>query len=491
MTGTPIDPRLRQTIAFMRRSLGIDKSFDIICREITFAGKKAALFFVDGLNKDQVVSLVLRTLAALRREDLGVNVVDRLFYQYVTYMEVDRVATYEEAIDRILAGPLAMFVDGEEEAIVMDVRQYPVRQPEEPDLEKVVRGSRDGFTETLVYNTALIRRRIRDPHLRMERLTAGLRSRTDIVLAYIEGVASPDLVDTLKGKIKGINIDGLPMAEKSVEELLVPGTVWNPYPRVRYTERPDVAAVHLLEGHVLILVDTSPSVMILPVTFFHHLQHAEEFRQNPAVGVYLRWVRFFGVFISLVLLPLWLLLALEPGYLPAQLKFIGPAEPPKIPLFWQFLLAELAVDMIRMATIHTPTPLATSTGIIAAVLLGEMAIRMGLFAAEVVLYTALAAIGTFLTPSYELANANRLVRLFLLAAVAVARLPGLIAGLLIALLVLGFTRSFGVPYLWPLVPFNWPALKNVLLRPPVPLSRIRPSIVNPRDRYRQPGPAAR
>ncbi|MBC7105371.1 MAG: spore germination protein, partial [Firmicutes bacterium] len=183
MSGTRIDPRLRDSIAFMRRALGIDKSFDIICREITFAGKKAALFFVDGLNKDEVVSLVLRTLASLRREDLGVNVLDRLFYQYVVYMEVNRVATYEEAIDRILAGPLALFVDGEEEAIVMDVRQYPVRQPEEPDLEKVVRGSRDGFTETLVYNTALIRRRIRDTNLRLERLTAGLRSKTDIVVA--------------------------------------------------------------------------------------------------------------------------------------------------------------------------------------------------------------------------------------------------------------------------------------------------------------------
>ncbi|MBC7107169.1 MAG: spore germination protein, partial [Firmicutes bacterium] len=193
----------------------------------------------------------------------------------------------------------------------------------------------------------------------------------------------------------------------------------------------------------------------------------------------------------LVLLPVWLLLALEPGYLPEGLKFIGPAEPPKIPLFWQFVLAELAVDMIRMATIHTPTPLATSTGIIAAVLLGEMAIRMGLFAAEVVLYTALAAIGTFLTPSYELANANRIVRLFLLVAVAAARLPGLILGLLAALLLLGFTKSFGVPYLWPLIPFNWAALKNVLLRPPVPLSRVRPSIVRPRDRYRQPGPVPR
>lgn len=281
------------------------------------------------------------------------------------------------------------------------------------------------------------------------------------------------------------------MAEKAVEELITPGTFWNPFPRVRYTERPDVAAAHFLDGHVLVLVDTSPSVIILPTTYFHHLQHAEEFRQNPSVGVYLRLVRFFGVAVSVFLLPAWLLVALEPQLLPASLAFLGPAKAGKIPLLVQFLLAEAAIDMIRLATIHTPSPIATSTGVIAAVLLGDLAARVGLFIPEVVLYTALAAIGTFLTPSYELAAANRLVRLFLLVVTGLFRLPGLIIGMLLVFAFLLRTRSFGVPYLWPLIPFDAAGIKAVLSRPPVPVQHFRPSILQPRDRVRQPLPAAR
>ncbi len=189
----------------------------------------------------------------------------------------------------------------------------------------------------------------------MEILQAGDRSLTDIVVCYIKDVANPQLVENVKRNIKRINIDGLPMAEKAVEELISPGSYWNLYPKVRYTERPDVAAVHLLEGHVLVLVDTSPSVMITPCTFWHHLQHAEEYRQSPATGFYIKLIRFFGVAISLFLLPLWFLAAIQPEILPPALKFIGPEKPARIPLIGQFLLAELSVDMVRLATIHTPS----------------------------------------------------------------------------------------------------------------------------------------
>jgi stage V sporulation protein AF len=476
---------LETNLARLDKLMAIDENFDIIKRELVIGGKKVALIFVDGLTNDEIITMILRNLVELGPRELTIDTFNRLFNHHLNYVEVDPVEYLEDITHKVLAGPVAMLVDGSDKAIMIDVRTYPARSPAEPDLEKVVRGSRDGFTETLVYNTALIRRRIRDPKLRMVYAQVGNRSKTDIIISYIEDIANPDLVNSIKEKIKHIKIDGLPMAEKAVEELITPGSYWNPFPRVRYTERPDVSAMHLLEGHVLVLVDTSPSVIIAPSTFWHHLQHAEEYRQSPMVGAYLRWIRFAGIAISLLLLPLWLLFALHPGLLPPALAFIGPEEVGRVPLIVQFLIAELAIDMVRMSTIHTPSPLATGIGLIAALLIGDIAITVGLFAPEVVMYIAAAAIGTFLTPSYELSLAIRLVRIVLLVLVAAFSWVGMLVGFGGFIVFLVSMRSFGVPYLWPLIPFNFKALLSVLIRAPVPITNTRPQILHPQDVDRQ------
>jgi len=472
----------------LAEKLAFDKNFDIVRREMFIGGRKTLMLFVDAFANAELMTQILYNLHQLDREDLSVDAFQKLFLKHINYVEVQPTEHLEDLIEKMLSGPLALLVDGLDKAIMLDVRTYPARNPEEPDLEKVVRGSRDGFTETLVFNTALIRRRIRDPKLRMEYAQAGNRSKTDMVICYIEDIANNDLVDSIREKIGAINIDGLPMAEKAVEELITPGNYWNPLPRVRYTERPDVAASHLLEGHVLVLVDTSPSVIITPSTYFHHLQHAEEYRQNPTAGVYMRLIRLMGIAISVFLLPLWLLAVLQPSLLPDALKFIGPDKVGKIPIFVQFLLAEAAVDMVRMATIHTLTALATAVGLIAALLIGDLAVTVGLFNPEVIMYTAAAVVGNYLTPSYELGFANRLIRLFLLVMVGFFQLPGLLVGLALVLALLIFTRSFGVPYMWPLIPFNAKALYNIIVRRPVPVSNVRPSILKTRDSDRQAVP---
>ncbi len=488
---TAISRDLEENLSFLEQRMSIKENFDIILREMTVGRVKVALLFIDGLTNDQIVTLILQELLDTSPGKVALGTFDKIIKQRLPYTEVEKVSTLEDVVAKVLMGPQALLIDGEDTAIVIDARTYPARQPEEPDLEKVVRGSRDGFVETLVFNTALIRRRIRDPRLRMEVMQAGDRSKTDVVICYIKDVANPQLVENVKKNVGRIKIDGLPMAEKAVEELISPGSYWNLFPRVRYTERPDVAAVHLLEGHALVLVDTSPSAMITPSTFWHHLQHAEEYRQSPATGVYIRLVRYFGIAVSLFLLPLWLLAATNPGLLPPELRFIGPEKPGKVPLFFQFIMAEISVDMVRLSTIHTPSALAAGISIIAALLLGQIAVEVGLFSAEVVMYVAIAMIGTFLTPSYELSLSNRLVRLFLLVMVAALGLPGLFIGTLAFLTYLAFTKSFGVPYLWPLIPFNWTALKNVLVRTPVPVGNVRPSVLKSRDRISQsvPGPA--
>lgn len=488
---TALSKKLDENLAILQERMGIRENFDVITREMTLGNVRVALLFIDGLTNDQVVTLILKELVDIRPGELSLNTFDKLLKKHVPYTEVEKADTLEDVISKVLMGPQALLIDGQSSAIILDARTYPARQPEEPELERVVRGSRDGFVETLVYNTALIRRRIRDPRLRMEVLQAGERSKTDVVICYIKDVANEQLVENVKNNVQRITIDGLPMAEKAVEELIAPGSYWNLFPKVRYTERPDVAAVHLLEGHVLVLVDTSPSVMITPCTYWHHLQHAEEYRQSPSVGIYIRLVRFAGVAISLFLLPLWFLAAIQPEILPPALKFIGPDKPGNIPIFGQFILAELAVDMVRLSTIHTPSALGTGISIIAALLLGQISVQVGLFSAEVVMYVAAAMVGTFLTPSYELGLSNRIVRLFLLLMVAALKLPGLIIGILAFIVYLVFQKSFGVPYLWPLIPLNWKALKNVVIRTPVAVSNVRPAILKTRDRVSQgvPEPA--
>lgn len=481
-----VSKKYQENVDFLKKELGAQTSFDVIVREMLVGGKKVAIFGLNGLLNGQVLALVMATLVEAEREDLVPNTLDKIFKGRIAYNQVVEEDTMDKVLYFILSGTIAIVVDGGEQILIVDVRQYPARSPEEPDIERVTRGSRDGFTETLVFNTALIRRRIRDPKLRMEILQAGSRSKSDICVAYIEDIANPDLVDVIRQEIKNIKIDGLPMAEKSVEEFILGGKHWNPFPRVRYTERPDVAAIHLLEGHVLVMVDTSPSVIIAPTTLFHHVQHAEEYRQNPAVGAYLRWLRFGAILLSVFLVPLWFLFATNPDIVPAWLKFVGLDKPAKIPLGWQVLLAEFGIDMVRMAAIHTPSPLATALGLISVFMIGDVAIKVGLFAPEVIMYLAFAAVGTFATPSYELSMANRLARVFLVVAVWLFNAWGLVAGVVALFIVLFATKSFGIPYLWPLIPFNWPALKTILVRSPVPILNRRPSILKPQDPNRQP-----
>lgn len=482
----PVSRDLYANLSYLKEKLGYGVSFDVVVREIEIGGTPAAMVFVDGFVKDTVTLNIFRTLMDLKPEQVANDSIEQLARQHIGYLEVNTVKSLDEVVDQVLAGPLALLVDERDAAVIIDARTYPARSPDEPDLERVIRGSRDGLVETLVHDTALIRRRVRDPGLRVELLKVGRRSKTDVALMYIQDVANPKLVDKIKRRIERIDIDGIPMAEKTVEEFITYDKPWwNPFPVVRYTERPDVAAIHLFEGHVLVLVDTSPSIMILPVTLFHHLQHAEEYREDVLVGMYLRTVRGLGILASWLITPLWLAVALNPALLPPALSFIGPREPGSVPLFWQFVIAELGIDLIRIALIHTPNALASSLGFIGAVIFGQLATQVGLFANETVMYVVLAALGSFTTPSVEFGLAVRLMRLLLVFAAGLFSLPGIAAGLALMFIVLAATKSFGVPYLWPLLPFNGKALWNTLIRRPVPADGSRPLVLSPRDPDRQ------
>ncbi|WP_127585964.1 spore germination protein [Paenibacillus koleovorans] len=480
-----ISPSLEVVMRALEEKVGLHRSFDIVFREMEFGTKRVAFFYVNGFAKDTVLTDVITRLTYVDEEELQPDPLKSFLERFVPHIQVESMHELDKVIEFVLMGSCGMFIEGETSALVVDAKSFPVRSIEEPDLEKVVRGSRDGFVETLLTNVTLVRRRIRDPRLKLELLTVGKRTNTHVCIGYIEDIANPDLVKAIQDKIKTVAIDGIPLGDKQLEEAIM-GKGWNPYPSVRYSERPDVVSSHMLEGHIILFVDTSPSVMILPCTFFHLVQHVEEYRQTPIVGSYLRWVRFVGIFGSLFLLPLWFLLVQSPEMKPAGLEFLGPQKQGELPLLLQFLLVEVGVDMMRLAAVHTPSPLTVAMGLVAAILVGDIAVKTGLFINEVIMYMAVAAIGMFCTPSYELGLANRLVRLALLVLVAIFDGTGFVLGSTLWVVVLAVQRSYNAPYLWPFIPFDAKAMLNIMFRLPVLSSKIRLSITNARDKTRQP-----
>lgn len=485
----PIPESVNEIEHFMKQRVGLGISFDLNLRKLKILRKDVHIYSISGLCDT-------RFIIELIEELVGINDHERLSASADLYKLIDNrlvnqsvqpTETLDELVDKVLSGLIAVVMEGESTAFIVDVRSYPGRQPQEPDTEKVVRGSRDGFVENIILNTALTRRRIRDERLRFEMIRVGERSKTDVSIAYLEDVADPDLINIIRKEIKAIKIDGIPMADKTIEEFILNQGL-NPFPLVRYTERADVAAAHILEGHVVIFVDTSPSVIITPTTYFHHIQHAEEFRESPVMGTFVRWIRFLGVLTSIYLLPLWLLFVLEPSMLPPNLSFIGPNEQTNIPIIIQIFLADFGIEFLRIAAIHTPTPLSTAMGLIAAVLIGQIAISVGLFVPEVILYVAVSGIGTFTTPSYELSVANKIARLCLLLLVSLLHTPGFVIGATLFFIFLVNTRALNTPYFWPFLPFEPKGFLQIIFRRAIPGSWLRPSIVHPRNRFRQPPP---
>lgn len=484
MTYYFVQKQLEKNAEYMINEVGATKSFDLGFREIVVLDRKVQVYFVNGLVDDLTVIELLKTLVSINDDEVEKEKVVEIIKNRLVNLQVTPEQALDKATDELLSGLIVIFIDGEDEAYVVDVRMYPGRQPEEPDTERVIRGSRDGFTENIVSNTALIRRRIKDKGLRNEIVKVGKRSKTEICISYIDSIANEKFVKLVKSKLQEIEIDQIVMADKALTELFFKDG-WNPFPIVRYTERPDVAAHHILSGYVILNVDTSPNVIMLPTTYFDHLEHAEEFRQTPAAGTFIRWIRISAVLASILLVPVWYLFVKEPSLLPESLSYIGPKEKGNVPIGLQLILADVGVEFLRMAAIHTPTPLATALGLIAAVLIGDIAIQVGLFSPEVILYVAISTVGFYVTPSYELSVANKIMKMFILIMTIFFGVNGFLISCTLSVLFLVQLKTLEIPYMWPLIPFNLPAMFRFLFRIPINLDKRRPRIVRPKDMYRQ------
>jgi stage V sporulation protein AF len=446
----------------IEEAIGWKKSYDVGLREIRIFEKKVNIYFLTGMVDSLQLIEVVRSLLAIPREkvysfDL---LLDNLGHHSVTILEEFSDVTFD-----ILNGMMVIICEDAQKAISVDVRNYPSRSIAEPDMEKVIRGAHDGFNENFHLNVQLLRRRIKDVRLRNEIYRVGDDSPAYVCLSYLEGVCNAQMVASLQRSLKNIHIEHLIMADKALEEILIRRRKLNPYPLVRYTERADTVAVHLYQGMFAIFVDTSPSVILGPCTFFDHLMHLEEYRQTPSSGTYLRFIRFLGIFLSLFLTPLWIVLV-KNEYLVGPLSILSPSAETKVNIYLQIIAAEIGVEFLRLASIHTPTSLSTSMSLIAGFLLGDFAVTVGLFSLQTVLLVAISAIGTYLTPSYELGLANKISKIIFILAIIAFDWYGFAMAVLLWFIYLALLKSFGKPYLYPLFPFNFKRLVKVLIRFP-------------------------
>lgn len=464
------------------KCFGKDETFDAVARTIHLWEMPTLLLYINGLvDGDTILVLLTQMQGDNESIDTEENEGER-FLTFFPYHAVSIATDKDDLLTAILSGQGA-FITPEGYAFIIDVRSYPGRQPEEPDIEKVIRGARDGFTETLLQNTALIRRRLRTEDLRFEMHQTTINGRTDIAIGFMQGAASEENLAYIRERLDKIRHDGLTMTDKSLEEFIFKQG-FHPMPFVRFTERPDICAAHMLEGHIAIIVDTSPSVILVPTTLFHHLQHAEEYRQAPLIGTLVRLIRFTIAALSLILLPLWYLLATRPEYLPDFLSYIGPKDIGEIPLLLQILMTDIGIEVLRMAAIHTPTPMSTAMGLVAAIVIGQVAIDVGLFTPEVVLYVAISAIFTFAIPSYELSITTKVFRVCILLSTAIFGASGFFVSIAVLFYYLCALKPMGAPYMWPAVPFFPQAMFRVLIRLPMTADAPRPYITHAPERDR-------
>lgn len=451
----------------IRNRLKLNESFDLIERHIVIGSKETYLYYIDGFIKDDVMERIMSNFFTITKEEITQFGDDstKFIDCKIPYVEVATESDVDKVIPLILSGQTAMIVEGFKDIILIDLRTYPVRGIGEPEKEKTLRGARDGFVETIVFNTALIRRRIRDERLIFKMTNIGSSSKSDVVLAYMDGVVDEKALESIERQLKNLKVNALSMCEESLVEALQKSHWLNPFPKVRFTERPDVASAHILEGKIAVIVDNSPSAMLLPTCIFDFFQDVDDYYMPVITGNYLRFLRNLIVISTFLVTPLYLLISLGKVPLPPSLQFLLPTAPYAIPIFIQFLLLEFAIDGLKLASLNTPSSLGMSLSVIGGLILGEFAVKTGWFIPQTILYMAIVALASFTQPSIELSYSIKFFRMILLILVNFFGLYGLIGGLLFTVIVLALTKTItGRSYLYPLIPFNWSKLKSLIFR---------------------------
>lgn len=458
---TSLDQNMRMLDGILRT----DINFDMLKKDIQIAGVDGVLYTIDGFFKDSVLEKIMEFLEGLESSQFSLDNLDNFLKSKLPYVEISTYDDDQQLSDAVLMGQTAMLLDGFSKGIVLDLRTYPQRGIEEPDKEKVLRGSHDGFSETVVQNTCLIRRRIRTQKLTMRYISLGKMSKTDIVISYIEGLANAQLVEKIVQRLSEVSVRAATMSFESICEAVVGKNMWNPFPKVRYTERPDTASANILDGKIALIVDNSPTVMILPTCLLDFTQDIEDFYLPPFTGNYLRLIRNITTLLTMILTPIWLLLLQNEAALPSWLSFITIKEPIDLPVIVQLLILEVAIDGLLIASLNTPSTLSGAFSIIGGLLLGEFAVRAQVVVTESILFMAFVAIASYLEPSYELSYAIKFIRIGLLLLTHFFGLYGFIGGIILSIILAAASKTIsGEHYLYPIIPFHWERLKSYLFR---------------------------
>ena len=446
--------------------LGVGRNFDVLGRNIAVGARRGRLWVVVGFVKDELVERLVGNLQRLdatrcpTAETLiahSINIADAV---------VERDET--KLLTAVFSGKTLLMVEGYDGGILLEAKTYPTRAVKEPDTSKVLRGSHDGFTENIMQNAALLRRRIRTPELTLERHQIGGRSACDVALVYLKGEAEEAQLDILRRKLAAIDVGSIAMSQESVAECIVPKQWWNPFPKIRYTERPDVATAAVMEGGILLMVDNSASLMVLPTSLFSFAEEVNDYYFPPLIGSYLRIVRLTVLFLTVFITPLWYLLVKDPARLHENFHFLLIEDEYFVPLIVQLLLVEFIIDVLKLASLNTPDALSNSFSMLGALILGDFAVQARWLVAEVLVYMAFVAVAGYAQHSYEMGYACKLVRMSLLILIWLFDIWGFVIGVVLSIALIASTKTVvGKGYLYPLVPFNGKQLRRIMRRRPI------------------------
>ena len=451
----------------LENAIGFGKCFDCKKRELSVGGKKAMLYFISTLSSDALLGdLVSRYQNLSTLTDT--LTVPLLFSKLVPYGDAVAETDIDTLSRMILAGASVLLVENLNTAVITDTRSLPSRSAEEPDNDRVLYGARDGFTEILKNNVALLRRRVRSNSLVIYRITVGSVSKTDIALCYDESLADPAYVENIKQKLESIQVDALTVGPQSLAECLIKRRWFNIFPKFRYTERPDTATATLMEGSLVILCDTAPQAMLLPTSIFDFTQESDDYYFPPLIGSYLRIVRLTVLFLTVFITPLWYLLVKDPDRLHENFHFLLIEDEYFVPLILQLLLVEFIIDVLKLASLNTPDALSNSFSMLGALILGDFAVQARWLVAEVLVYMAFVAVAGYAQHSYEMGYACKLVRMSLLILIWLLDIWGFAIGVVLSIALIASTKTVvGKGYLYPLVPFNGKQLRRIMRRRPI------------------------
>ena len=486
-----VSPILKENVESMRELFRSDSDF--IIREFVIplsGGIKAAVFFIDGLveiravNESILEPLMIDSLKIMNHGASPIKSMSDIFASFALSAEVKTAETLAEACKACLMGDMVLMADGLEELLYINSKGFATRAISEPQTETVVRGPREGFTETLRVNTSLIRRKLRTPNLRMDTMILGERSNTLICLAYLDNVANPALIGEVKKRLRTIDVDAV-MYSGEIEEF-IEDSPFSVFQTINYTEKPDIVASRLLEGRCALLVDGTPFVLTMPMLFVECFQSPEDYSVRTHYAVFLRIVRFIAFFISLVAPAVYVALTtFHQEIIPTPLLFTIAASCEYLPFPSMIETSVMLVtfEILKEAGIRLPKPVGQTISIVGALIMGQAAIQAGIVGAPVVIVIAFSAVSNFLAPN--ISDAVSILRWCLLLLASFMGGFGIVLGLLMILIHLASLESFGAAYLSPFSPFHAADLKDGIVRGLLWDMKTRPEALNPQDVVRQ------